>query len=235
VGSKWGYRYVGDWDMNAGVHEIKDHSVEALTEQLALTRATLGNQFHIYHIHSATRETGVLRDRAVINALTTLRESGVRVGLSTSGPQQSDTIREALEIHVAGQLLFTSMQTTWNLLEQSAGPALAEAAAAGVRVIVKEVLANGRLAPNSGADAAATMVRGVSLELGVSVDQVAFAAALAQPWAWRVLSGAATSAHIRSNITATQLSLLPQEWPQLAAATMEPAQYWSQRSGRPWS
>ena len=37
------------------------------------------------------------------------------------------------------------MQATWNLLEPSAGPALAEARAAGMGVIIKEALANGRL------------------------------------------------------------------------------------------
>jgi hypothetical protein len=35
---------------------------------------------------------------------------------------------------------------TWNLLEPSVGPAAAEAAAAGWAILVKEALANGRLA-----------------------------------------------------------------------------------------
>ena len=30
VGSKWGYRYVGDWRLDVEVHEIKDHSLQAL-------------------------------------------------------------------------------------------------------------------------------------------------------------------------------------------------------------
>ena len=43
--------------------------------------------------------------------------------------------------------LFGSVQATWNLLERSAGPVLADAHAAGWLVIVKEGMANGRLAP----------------------------------------------------------------------------------------
>src|SRR6185437_6107039 len=60
IGSKWGYRYVGDWRLDAEVHEVKDHSLAAFTEQLAQTRAWLGDRLSVYHVHSATLETGVL-------------------------------------------------------------------------------------------------------------------------------------------------------------------------------
>ena len=39
--------------------------------------------------------------------------------------------------------LFDCVQATWNVMEQSAGPALLEAREAGLEVIVKEALANG--------------------------------------------------------------------------------------------
>ena len=39
--------------------------------------------------------------------------------------------------------LFDCVQATWNVMEQSAGPALLEAHEAGLEVIVKEALANG--------------------------------------------------------------------------------------------
>ena len=48
-------------------------------------------------------------------------------------------------VEVEGVPLFSSVQATYNLLEPSAGPALAEAHDAGRTVIVKEALANGRL------------------------------------------------------------------------------------------
>jgi hypothetical protein len=90
----------------------------------------------------------------------------------------------ALAIVVDGEPLCTSIQSTWNVLEPSAGPALAEAAAAGARLIVKEAVANGRLAPG-GADGTPgpRRVATIAAELGVGVDQLATAAALAQPWA----------------------------------------------------
>jgi aryl-alcohol dehydrogenase-like predicted oxidoreductase len=87
----------------------------------------------------------VLEDRAVREELARLRGAGWKIGLTVTGPRQGETVRRALGVTVAGERLFDCVQATWNLLEQSAGPALEEARVAGLRVIVKEALANGRL------------------------------------------------------------------------------------------
>ncbi|HMO11254.1 MAG TPA: aldo/keto reductase, partial [Actinotalea sp.] len=60
VGSKWGYRYVGDWQLDAEVHEVKDHSVGALREQWPLSRHLLGDRLGRYLVHSATLDSGAL-------------------------------------------------------------------------------------------------------------------------------------------------------------------------------
>lgn len=226
IGSKWGYRYVGEWRLFTPVHEVKDHSVTTFHAQLAETAALLGPRLAVYHVHSATLETGVLEDAALHRELAALRDRGVRIGISTSGPRQADAVRTAIGVTVDGTPLFTSIQSTWNALEPSAGGALAEAAAAGARVIVKEPVANGRLAP--GGDAAA---EAVATAAGVPLDQLAIAAALAQPWAWRVLSGAVTPAQVVSNAAAEQVEPV--------AALLELAEpadaYWSARAARVWS
>jgi aryl-alcohol dehydrogenase-like predicted oxidoreductase len=236
IGSKWGYRYVGDWRVDADVHEIKDHSVEAFTGQVAQSLALLGGRVERYHIHSATPETGVLYDPAVREALAGLRERGVRVGLSTSGPAQAATVRQAVGIAVAGRPLFTSVQSTWNVLETSVGPALAEAAAAGADVIVKEPVANGRLAPGGAAadDPRATRVAELAAGIGVPVDQLAIAAALAQPWAWCVLSGAVTAAQLTSNVAAAALTVPADVLAELHDLAEDPAVYWQERAARSW-
>jgi aryl-alcohol dehydrogenase-like predicted oxidoreductase len=46
-GSKWGYRYVGDWRMDAKVHEVKDHSISALRTQYRESRALLGEHLNL--------------------------------------------------------------------------------------------------------------------------------------------------------------------------------------------
>ena len=131
VGSKWGYTYVGDWRMDAETHEVKDHSLAALTRQVRESQALLGDHLDLYQVHSATLDSGVLEDRDVLAELARLRDGGLVVGLSSSGPAQADTIRRALEVTAAGVAPFACVQATWNLLEPSAGPALAEASAAG--------------------------------------------------------------------------------------------------------
>ncbi|RJK95469.1 aldo/keto reductase [Vallicoccus soli] len=236
VGSKWGYRYVGGWRVDADVHEVKDHAVGAFHEQVAQTRALLGDRLGVYHVHSATLDTGVLTDRALHEALARLRDEGVRVGVSTSGPAQGDAVRAALDVEVGGAPLFTSVQSTWNLLEPSAGPALAEAHARGARVIVKEVVANGRLVPGGG-DASPGARRAAELAdgLGVPVDRLAAAAALAQPWAWRVLSGAVLPGHVQSAVAAEAVTLPPHVLDALPGLVEEPGAYWAARSRRAWS
>ena len=67
-------------------------------------------------MHSATLDSGVLDDAAVHRALAGLRAQGVRVGMSTSGPGQADAVRRALAVTVDGEPLFTSFQSTWNVL-----------------------------------------------------------------------------------------------------------------------
>ncbi|WP_219418595.1 aldo/keto reductase [Pseudonocardia nigra] len=233
IGSKWGYRYVGDWRLDAPVHEIKDHSLAAFTEQVAETAALLGPRPAIYHVHSATLDTGVLDDAPLHRALAGLRDRGVRVGVSTSGPAQADAVRRALDVEVDGVPLFTSIQSTWNVLDPSVGPALAEAAAAGARVIVKEAVANGRLTP--GDHDAPPRAVALAHELGVPLDRLAIAAALAQPWAWCVLSGAVDPAQVASNAAAADVELSPDVLAELETLAEEPAAYWAARSARAWS
>jgi aryl-alcohol dehydrogenase-like predicted oxidoreductase len=234
VGSKWGYTYVGDWRMDAGTHEVKDHSLAALTRQAAESRALLGDHLDLYQVHSATLDSGVLEDRAVLEELSRLRDQGLVVGLSTSGPAQADTIRRALEVSAGGAAPFACVQATWNLLEPSAGPALAEASAAGWGVIVKEAVANGRLSPHGHGPATAALGR-VASRHGVGVDAVALAAVLANPWADLVLSGAVTAGQLQANLAALQVELDPVELEALAALA-EPAEvYWAARSALAWS
>jgi aryl-alcohol dehydrogenase-like predicted oxidoreductase len=226
AGSKWGYRYTGDWRLDAAQQEVKEHSLAMFTAQLAETRALLGARLSLYQVHSATLDSGLFGDRALLAALAQLRAEGVRLGLTTSGPRQADTIRRALEVTVAGQPLFTVAQVTWNLLEPSAGPAAAEAAAAGWAILVKEAVANGRLTP---AGDPPQPVTALAAERGVTADAIALAAALASPWATVVLSGAVTHPQLTSNLGALGVGDLP-----ALDVAEEPAAYWAARSARAW-
>jgi aryl-alcohol dehydrogenase-like predicted oxidoreductase len=226
VGSKWGYTYTAGWRVDAEQHEVKDLSVTTLRRQVAESRDLLGPHLRLYQIHSATLESGVLDDRAVLDELTRLRETGLAIGLTVTGAHQGETIERALEIPI-----FDTIQATWNLLERSAGPMLAEAHAAGLGVIVKEALANGRLTVRGNVPP----LLGLSERRAVAPDALALAAVLAQPWADVVLSGAATVESLRSNLTGLELDLGEELDPELEALAEEPARYWDERSALAWN
>jgi len=234
VGSKWGYTYTAGWRVDADIHEVKDHSVATFDRQLGETRASLGSRLGLYQVHSVTPESTALTDTVLHRRLAELAAEGVTVGLSTSGPGQGAAIRAALEVNVDGVPLFRSVQATWNPLEPSAGAALSDAREAGCVVIVKEALANGRLAGHEPGEATAVLAA-VADEVGATCDAVALAAALHQPWATIVLSGAATTAQLRSNVSAAALTLAPEHLARLSGVSQEPRQYWQDRSGFAWT
>jgi aryl-alcohol dehydrogenase-like predicted oxidoreductase len=226
VGSKWGYTYTAGWQVDAEVHETKDLSAATFRRQLEETRELLGPHLGLYQMHSATIDSGVLEDRELLEDLAALRGSGVAIGLTTTGPGQARTIERALE--VGG---FDAVQATWNLLEPSAGPALAAAHAAGLGVIVKEAVANGRLTGRGGIPGLEEAARYEE----VGADALALAAALAQPWADVVLSGASTVGLLESNLGALDLRLDSERLAELTALAEDPESYWQARSALPWN
>jgi aryl-alcohol dehydrogenase-like predicted oxidoreductase len=231
VGSKWGYTYVGGWRLDAEVNEVKDHSLAAFRRQVAETRAILGSRLSLYQVHSATLESGILDDRGVLGALASLRAEGVAVGLSVSGPRQADIVRRALEVRVDGNNPFSVVQATWNLLEPSVGSALAEAHEAGWGVIVKEALANGRLARR---ESCPLPVAAVAARWSAEPDAIAIAAALAMPWADVVLSGAATVDQLHANLASLRVDLAADELETLASCREPADAYWAARSRLAW-
>jgi aryl-alcohol dehydrogenase-like predicted oxidoreductase len=270
IGSKWGYTYVGSWKLDARVHEVKDHSLETLRRQIVESRSLLGDYLRLYQVHSATLDSRVLENTAVLRELLRLQScgpgpsavegpgpggvegpgpsgvegpgpggvegpgpsgvEGLVIGLSVSGPNQADVIRRALDVSVDGRNPFQAVQATWNLLEPSAGGALADAKARGWVVIVKEALANGRLTDRAEGEYAGAL-RTLADSHAASVDAVALGAALSNRWADVVLSGAVTTGQLESNLRALALATSLTEWPAMAES---PPDYWTRRGALPW-
>jgi aryl-alcohol dehydrogenase-like predicted oxidoreductase len=226
IGSKWGYTYTGQWRMSEPVQERKDLSVATFRHQLIETRHVLAEHLDLYQIHSATIESGVFDDDELLLALAALRRSGVAIGVTVTGPGQAESVDRALEIGI-----FDTVQATWNLLERSAAPALQRAHDAGLGVIVKEALANGRLTIHGAEPALLAYAR----DRGVAPDAIAIAAALAQPWSDVVLSGAVSPEMLASNLRALDLlhdgSCSADALSQLG---VEAEDYWQRRSRLPW-
>ena len=132
-----------------------------------------------------------------------MQETDLPLGVSVSGTSQAETIDLALTLG-----LFDAVQATWNLHERAAEGALGRAHAAGLKVIVKEALANGRLArPRR---------RGAGRGAGPAVGDV-------------VLSGAASIEVLRSNLRARDTAPPDLGEPEDSAA------YWATRSALPWN
>lgn len=226
VSSKWGYTYTAGWRVDADPPEVKDLTVGTFRRQLQETRELLAPYLTLYQIHSATLSSGVLDDPGVTAELDALRQTGIAIGLSTSGTEQGATIERAIE---TGR--FDTVQATWNLLERSAGPALRSAHDAGLGVMIKEALANGRLTARGGSEPLARAAE----RRGLSEDALALAGVLAQPWLDTVLSGASTVEQLRSNLTAFEVVWDGELDAELAALAEAPERYWETRSELPWN
>ena len=238
VGSKWGYTYTAGWKVQAEVHEVKEHSLAVLQRQWGESQSNLSDHLDLYQVRSATIESGVLVNKAVLAELAKLKQRGTTIGLTVSGAQQRKVIELALEVFIEGARLFDCVQATWNLLERSVGPILAAAAQEGLGIIVKEALANGRLTDQNADPAFArqrTLLRAQARRLDTTVDALALAGVLAQPWVSLVLSGAARVDHLRSNLKALDVS-----WDETASESLQglveaPQQYWEIRSRLRWN
>jgi aryl-alcohol dehydrogenase-like predicted oxidoreductase len=158
--------------------------------------------------------------------LARLRANGMAIGFTTSGARQAETIERALE--VGG---FDAVESTWNLLDRSAGPALAAAHKEGLGVIIKEAVANGRLTDRGDVPELAVAAR----ITGRTPDALALSAVLAQPWVDVVLSGATTVPELESNLVARVLDPGRDVLDLLHAIGEDPDTYWHKRSELPWN
>jgi len=238
VASKWGYTYTADWQVDADVHEVKKHTLDNLNSSFVWSCLHLGQAMNIYQIHSATFESGVLENSSVLNCLAEIKQDGRLIGLTVSGARQSELIDRALEIEVDGDPVFGVVQATWNILETSASDALARAKGAGMAVVIKEAMANGRLTERNQEDGfqdKLAILQQQAERLGCSLDALAMAAAVNQPWSDVTLSGATTIDQLRSNMQALKV-VWDSEVEHVLMELTEPAeQYWATRAALKWN
>lgn len=234
VGSKWGYVYTADWRDDATVHEVKDHGLANLLRQQDESWSLLAPWLATYSIHSATLESGVLDDDAVLDALARNRdERGLRIGLTVTGANQAEVVRRALALRGGG--FFDVVQATCNLAEPSVLPALIDAHEQGVGVVVKEALANGRLSPRAPEGHTRDVLFAQATRLNTTPDALALAWLLQHDAIDVVLSGAATAEQLQSHVQAATLSLDAEATESLATLATPAVDYWTARRSLPWT
>ncbi|EWH13432.1 NADP-dependent oxidoreductase domain-containing protein [Cellulophaga geojensis KL-A] len=239
LGTKWGYTYVANWEIGFnGKHEIKEHSLAKLKEQWQTSKNLLP-ELGIYQVHSATLESGILDNTNVLEELYTIKkETGLTIGISTSGTQQSNVIEKALGIKVNGEDLFTSFQVTYNVLEQSTYPILNQLLKENKTVIIKESLANGRVFKS---DAFKNYQKNYkTLEAlannhNVSVDAIALRFIIDALEPTYLLSGASNTVQLDSNYKALDIVLSKSDLEKLKQLKTNPNNYWEERSSLEWN
>lgn len=239
LGTKWGYTYMANWELGyAGKHEIKEHSLEKLLEQWQHSKALLPN-LKYYQVHSATFDSRILENEAVLNHLYQLKKSkGLTIGITTSGVNQKAVVTAALNIKIENELLFDSFQVTYNVFEQDPFNVLKQVLLQGKEVIVKEALANGRVFPNEKFDnykKAYQVLNQLSKKYKVAIDAVALRFVIDNLHPTYVLSGASNSLQLKQNLKALTFKLSSSDLELLRSLSCSSAVYWNERNQLNWN
>ena len=238
VATKWGYTYVANFDPNATQHEIKEHSLEKLNQQWAISKMLLPF-LTTYQIHSATFQTGVLDNEKILHRLLTLKkEHGIRIGITTTGNNQVEVLKKALDIEVDGIVLFDVFQVTYNLFDQSLAAVAAEINRRNKRLVIKEAMANGRIFSNPKYQQYAVAyerLKALAQKYRVGVDAIALRFCLDSIPVYSVLSGAAIEQHLADNLKTANFKLAATDIHILKKLAVPPAFYWEERKQLGWS
>ncbi|CDF80734.1 oxidoreductase [Formosa agariphila KMM 3901] len=238
LSTKWGYTYMANWELGyAGKHEVKEHSFDKLKEQWQISKALLP-ELKIYQVHSATLDSGIFTNTEALQELHSIKkETGVQIGISSSGVNQNEIIETALSIKIDNEDLFTSFQVTYNIFEQSTYKLLKRILSENKTVIIKEALANGRVFPNENFkhyEKAYNYFNILSKQYNVGVDAIAIRFIIDSLAPDVVLSGALTSGQLQHNLKALSFQLSSEDMHQLQIFASQPKAYWTERSALDW-
>lgn len=238
IATKWGYTYTADFQLEAKVHEVKEHSLEKLNEQWKRSKSLLP-WLTSYQIHSATFETGVLESEAILDRLSALKnEHGLLIGLTASGANQIEVIKKSLDIEVNGEILFDVFQVTYNIFDQSIATLSNHFESNDRRLVIKEALANGRVFPNNRFphyQSAYDKLDELAKKYDVGIDAIALRYCIDSIPSFKVLSGAAIKEHLIDNLMAETFQLKELEIEALKELAIPPDQYWDERKKLKWN
>ncbi|GAA4888778.1 aldo/keto reductase [Flaviramulus aquimarinus] len=239
LGTKWGYTYVANWKLGfSGKHEIKEHALGKLQEQWQVSKRMLP-KLKYYQVHSATFESGILENNPVLNQLSDIKkETGLNIGITTSGANQKAVIEAALNLQINGEALFDSFQVTYNIFEQSTFSILKNTLQQGKNVIIKEALANGRVFPNEKFQhyqASYKKMQHLSEKYQVGIDAIALRFVIDSLNPTYVLSGASNTKQLQENLKALHFVFTEQELEALKAVNVKTEAYWKERSLLHWN
>lgn len=238
IGTKWGYIYTANFDTNATVHEVKEHSLAKLNEQWKFSKQLLP-YLKTYQIHSATLETDVLENQEVLEKLAFIKkEHNLKIGITTTGKNQVEVIKKALGVLVDKNQLFDLFQVTYNFLDQSLLEISNELINQNKTIVIKEALANGRIFTNKKYDHykdVYSTLESLATKHKVGVDAIALKYCEQTISNSIVLSGASNSNQLKQNLKLNSFVLSYDEIELLASFKVTSDFYWNERKELQWN
>jgi len=233
IATKWGYTYVANFDLSAKVHEVKEHTLEKLTQQWDQSKKLLP-YLTVYQIHSATFETGVLDNMPVLEMLAQIKqEHNIKIGATVTGSNQNEVLRKALSVKIDGNPLFDLIHATYNVFDQSIASDVENLRKSDVQLVVKEALANGRVFASGEFkhyQPHYNLLTQLANKYNTGIDAIAIRFVMDSIHPFVVLSGAASEKYLKQNIEAYNFQLEPGEIEQLQKLKMPAVPYWNERS-----
>ena len=238
IATKWGYTYTANFDTKATVHEVKEHSLSKLNEQWNFSKQLLP-YLKVYQIHSATLETGVLENKQVLAQLAFLKkEHNLKIGLTTTGTNQVEVIKKAINVLVDGEAVFDLFQVTYNFLDQSLKEISDELLSQNKSIVIKEALANGRVFKNENYAHYSKMyatLDSLSKKHNVGVDAISLKYSEQTIPNSIVLSGASTTEQLKENLKMNSFTLSFNEIELLNSLKVSSEFYWTERKKLQWN
>ena len=238
IATKWGYTYVANFDAEAKIHEIKEHSLEKLNEQWEDSKAFLPH-LKVYQIHSAALDTGVLENDAVLNRLAFLKhEYSLEIGITTTGANQVEVLKKALDVSVEGNQLFDAFQVTYNMLDQSLHGISSDLQEQNKKIIIKEALANGRVFRNDNYthyNGLYTTLEFLANKYNVGIDAISLKFCEQTIAGSIILSGASNTKQLEENLKMDLFSLSENDLEKLKNYGVNAELYWQERKRLSWN
>ena len=238
IATKWGYTYVANFNPNATIHEKKEHSLSKLNEQWQVSKGFLP-YLKVYQIHSTTFDTGILENQAVLEQLAFLKQQHqIKIGITTTGNNQVEVIKKALDVSVHNAQLFDTFQVTYNVLDQSLSSIYKDLVSLNKNIIIKEALANGRLFRNKNYThytSTYNILEQLAKKYSVGIDAIALNFCEQTIVNATVLSGASQISHLKDNLKVATFNLTNEEVQTLKSFSVPVNNYWQERKSLHWN